>query len=595
MRNFSGNASVVFFNLEIPKEFLKVKLRMITSEECLSKEDCAEIDKYIFSGLTRNWYSYNNITEYRGIHLGSILEYDFQRYLTPRVKNLEIIKKIADGEKIKKIVAIDDTAELGPVARLYAGMLNIPVLEISFLQKKNKLGAKVKSKLASQFSRFLDALAFQRLMRDKNEGAIALVDTRISKMLLKFQDTGLSFMLCPFEKGVGLRLDLIKQGFSYLPLYFEKGTRSNRRDTDNKKWQALSLDENFKRIFQYKDISVWEIIKDKLSVFFLEYLPRIISNIDLLERLLKTKRIKIAVLRNDVKEFERTVILALRMAKIPSLAIQHGILAETNGHNILLADRFAAWGSASVDWYKRYGNPGEKFEVTGNPKFDTFINWRPEITKEELCRKLNLDADKGIILFATQQINKFSSFWTDDLFWVMTDRLLGAIAEFPDKQLVIKVDPYEYTTPYRERILASSYNHAVAIRDIDIYTLIYFCDLVITQDSTVALEAMVLDKPVITFNLTKRENRVPYVEKKAALGVSKSEDLLPVIKKALTDTETISGLKRGRMEFIKEYAYKIDGRSKERLLNILKDYVNPIRNTKAINNEENKISHGVKN
>lgn len=570
MKDFSGNALVVFFNLEIPKEFLKIKLRMITSEECLSKEDCAEIDKYIFSGLTRKWYFYNNITEYRGIHLGSMFEYDFQKYLTPRIKNLKVIREVTEGENIKKIVTIDDTAELGPVTRLYAGMLNISVLEISFLQKKNKLGAKVKSKLASQFSRFLDALAFQRLMRDKNERAMVLVDTRLSKMLLKFQDTGLSFILCPFEKGLALRFNLIKEGFYYLPLYFKKGLS---QDDYNKKWQALSWDEDFKHIFQYQDIPLWEIVRDKLCIFFLEYLPRIISNIDLLERLLKTKRIKIAVLRNDVKELERTVILALRLAKIPSLVIQHGILAEANGHNLLLADRFAAWGSASVDWYRRYGNREENFVITGNPRFDRLINWQPKITKEELCRRLNLDADKGIILFATQQINKFSSFWTDDLFWVMTDKLLGAIVEFPDKQLVIKVDPYEDTTPYRERILASSYNHAVAIRDIDIYTLIYFCDVIITQDSTVALEAMVLDKPVITFNLTPREDRIPYAEKKAALGVSKSEDILPAIKKVLTDIETASGLKKGRAEFVKEYAYKIDGMAQERILNILKGCV----------------------
>jgi len=570
LKGFSGNASVIFFNLEVPKEFLEIKLSMTTSEEYLSKEDYEEIDRYVFKGLSCSWYLYQDITEYRGIQLGKMFEYDFQKYLIPRIKILEVILKVIDKENIKKIVTIEDTDELGAVARLYAAKRSIPILEISLAHKKNTFWLELSARLKGRFSLFLDALALRRLIKDKNQGKIVLADNRLSQMLLKFNDKDLSFMPCVFEKGIVLRLNLLKQRIIYLPLYFEM---SPYGDTYSKKWEALKLDEDFKQVFKYKGISIWEIVRDKLYTFFIEYAPRISGNIGLLEKLLAVKKIKVAVLRNDLKEMEKTVILALRLFGVPSLVIQHGILAEGN-HNVLLADRFVAWGRGSLDWYRRYGNPEEKLLVMGNPRFDRLINWRPKISKEELCRRFNLDVNKGIILFATQQINKFSSFWTDDLFRVMADSVLSATREFSDMQLVIKVDPYEDIAPYQALVSLNSKPKAAAVRDFDIYTLIYFSDLVITQDSTVALEAMVFDKPIVTFNLTKREDRVPYAEKGAALGIHKSEDLLPAIKKTLADPQVILRLKKGRAEFIREYACGLDAKAGARISDILKGYLN---------------------
>jgi len=567
---------IVFFSLEIPKQFAQTKLIVRTSENYLSKEDYESIDNYIFEGLSKSWYLYKNITDYRGISLGKMFEYDFQKYLTPRVKNLEIIRKVIDKENIQKMIIVEDVGELGEISRLYANIANIPILIISIKKSRGllfNLTLKVRSRLSTLFSSFLDYVAFKRVIKLKDSKGLILVDAKLYRFLQNM-DRKIPFVQCPLEKGTGIRLNLIKKGFIYSPLYFTKNRRYLKDWNVYKKiWESLNSEKDFKDIFKYKGISLWEIIQGQLSAFFLESAPRIISNINMLGEIAERKKIKIAVLRNDVKELERTVILGLRLAKVPSLVVQHGILAESNGHNVLLADKFAAWGEASVDWYGKFGNSLEKFEVTGNPRFDTLANWRPKLSRQELCRQLNLDVNKGIILFATQQINKFSSFWTDDLFWVMADKLLTAMRKFPDKQLIIKVDPYEDVGPYRNRIKENSHNNAIAVKDVDIYTLIFLSELVITLDSTVGIEAMIFDKPLVTVNLTKRCDRVPYAEKEAAIGVYEEESLLPAIEKALTDQEAISRLKICRNRFLKEYAYEIDGKADVRLSNFIKHYI----------------------
>lgn len=566
---------LVFFNSEIPSQFANTNLNIKTSEDYLSKEDYEKIDKYVFEDISKSWYLYGGITDYHSISLGMIFEYDFQKYLTPRLKNLEIIQKIIAKENIEKIIVIEDTDELKEVARLYSDMVNIPILEISFKKRALpiSLSLKVKSKLATLFSMLLDYIAFRRIAKLKDNKDLILIDAKLYRFLQNM-DNEISFLQCPLEKGIGIRLYLIKKGFAYLPLYFIE----NRRYLNDwigykKRWSNLYFKKDFRDLFKYNGILLWEIVCKQLSNFFLESIPRIISNINMLVELGKREKIKLIILRNDVKELERTIILGLRLTKIPSLVIQHGILAESNGHNVLLADKFAAWGKASVDWYAKFNNPSEKFEVTGNPYFDMLKDWRPQLSRQEIFRRLNLDKNKGIILLATQQINKFSSFWTDDLFWVMVEKVLKVLKYFPDKQLIIKVDPYEDMAHYRDRILLSSSNNSIAIRNIDISTLLYLSELVITQDSTVGLEGIIFDKPLITINLTKREDRVPYAKKQAAIGVYKEEDLTKAIQMVLFDPAVILQLKLGRKKFLEEYVYRMDGRTTERIANIFRYYV----------------------
>jgi len=575
LNSISAPYAVIFWGIEIPRHFTCAGVKIRPSEKYLTKEDHEKIDNYVFGGKTKSWYFYKDVTVYRGIHLGKIFEYDLQKYLTPRIKNLEIIKKAMVAEKAEKIVAIEDSGELAEVAQLYADFINAPILPISLRQKREAFFNldKFRTALSGFLRDILDRFSYTRLKKSGNDGEFILADTKLYSYFRQ-EENKLSFMLCPLEAGTVTRFNLLKEKFFYLPLYFrKKRTYSKDWIVYQKRWETLSLDEDFKDIFEYSGISIWEIVNRKIAVFFLEDIPRIISNFNILGEVARMKKIKVAVLRNDVKELERTVILSLRLQKIPSLVIQHGILAESNGHNSLLADKFAAWGKASVEWYGRFGSPLEKFEITGNPRFDKLSNWKPPLSKQLLCKRLNLDANKEIILFATQQINKFSSFWTDDLFWILTDKLLETMQQFPDKQLIIKVDPYEDLVPYKERLFARSYNNAVAVKDIDIYTLIYFSELVMTQDSTVGLEAMLFGKPLVTVNFTKREDRVPYFGKGAALGVYKEADLPSAIEKTLADKETILKLKIGRSAFLEEYAYKIDGKANERILNLLKYYI----------------------
>jgi CDP-glycerol glycerophosphotransferase (TagB/SpsB family) len=90
-----------------------------------------------------------------------------------------------------------------------------------------------------------------------------------------------------------------------------------------------------------------------------------------------------------------------------------------------------------------------------------------------------------------------------------------------------------------------------------------------TVHSTVALEAMLLNKPVITINLTGTPDYMPYAESGAALGVYREEDLVPAIRKALRDPQVIEEMAQSREKFISEYAYKPDGQAAKRIAELI--------------------------
>jgi hypothetical protein len=82
---------------------------------------------------------------------------------------------------------------------------------------------------------------------------------------------------------------------------------------------------------------------------------------------------------------------------------------------------------------------------------------------------------------------------------------------------------------------------------------------------------MLFDKPLITFNLTTREDRVPYAQKGAAVAVYKDDALGDAIERVLNDKNLTLQLKEGRKKFIFEYAHNTEEKARERLLEIVRE------------------------
>jgi len=150
--------------------------------------------------------------------------------------------------------------------------------------------------------------------------------------------------------------------------------------------------------------------------------------------------------------------------------------------------------------------------------------------------------------------------------------VLRAIENMDETTLLIKQHPLE-TYKHEKLIINISNNYKtdfkLVSRDSDTYEQIYSSDLVLVKNSTTALEAVALDKPVIVLNLSGKLDDVDYVEKNVALGVYNENDLEDAFR-ILIENDT---LKKYRKSYVEEHLHAIDGRSSIRIAELIEKMV----------------------
>ena len=135
--------------------------------------------------------------------------------------------------------------------------------------------------------------------------------------------------------------------------------------------------------------------------------------------------------------------------------------------------------------------------------------------------------------------------------------------------LVIKqhpAEPEKFTDEIMRQIDSYGINAVITPKNSDTYEQLFVCDLMITRHSTTAMEAVALGKPVIILNLSGKPDPVEYVQEGVALGIYNSDDLFAAMKRLLVDDSELSAQ---RERYIEKYLYKIDGRSTQRVIDII--------------------------
>ena len=111
----------------------------------------------------------------------------------------------------------------------------------------------------------------------------------------------------------------------------------------------------------------------------------------------------------------------------------------------------------------------------------------------------------------------------------------------------------------------------------DFHKTLYASDLVITTFSTATLEAMILDKPVLTVNFTKGFNPMPYANSDATIQIYNESDFEEKITKTLYDDQEKKKQEEVRKQLIYDFAYLQDGKATERIVDIITQTIHQIK------------------
>ena len=144
--------------------------------------------------------------------------------------------------------------------------------------------------------------------------------------------------------------------------------------------------------------------------------------------------------------------------------------------------------------------------------------------------------------------------------------LVESLAQLPNVHLAIKAHPAETPDVYLPLIRGAGSVHPGRIKvlppDVPLGPLLRASRVIVTVNSTVALDAGVLGIPALVIGLPN--NLSPFVAAGIMAGAATRADIEPALRRILYDEEFRVQIERSRVEYFKRFAIGSDGRAAAR-------------------------------
>ena len=344
------------------------------------------------------------------------------------------------------------------------------------------------------------------------------------------------------------------------------------------KWNNLKKDVTFTNAWKYKDIELRDVLIRYFDRFFEQGIFLPILYLELLRRVIKIEQPDAIVITCGYCLLGEVAMIVSNLKKIPTLEIQHGVIHPAHIAYIFtkgdkkdcpIPNKTAVCGQYHYDLLTKNSiYEPDQVVVTGQPRYDVLFYADKIYSKERFFTEYKINPEHKIVLWTTQ-CHSLSEEENNKNF----KAVFKTMQNLKDTTLIIKQHPGEReedTKMIEEFLSKYEISAVVTPKSSDTYEQLFVCDLMTTQASTTAMEAVALNKPVVILNLSGEPDIVEYVKEGVALGVYKEEDLEPAIVGLLKDD---SELAKNREKYIEKYLYKIDGKATERVVGVIEGMI----------------------
>ncbi len=336
-----------------------------------------------------------------------------------------------------------------------------------------------------------------------------------------------------------------------------------------------------------------------------------------IKKILKEEEPHVVVVGNDNNAIERSFILGSADMGIPSLLVQDGIinlpktlstkaslfgliyllrnsriilpqslyLLHTCGlkqylHGFVRLKKSHSYGHGECtkvavmspyakSVFSKLGFNSDNIIITGQPRFDELFN--PKFTKSEVYKKIGLSSSYNIALLASPVFATLENGAMKRRIFI--EGVAKAFKPYENTKLIIKLHPglEEQINDYQVILNSINYENAIIVKDFDVSSLLTSCSIFLSNFSTMAMEALILDKPTVIVNIFNDSEYYPFVSSGAAIGVSNINDLGSTVQRITTDHLLEQEMKQSRETFVREHAYKDDGNASKRVACLIRE------------------------
>ena len=288
---------------------------------------------------------------------------------------------------------------------------------------------------------------------------------------------------------------------------------------------------------------------------------------EMVMRAIEERSPKLVLVADEAMPFGAIAVRAAGAADIPSMCVIHGAMPDHPKHVSAKATRVAVNGELTKRLLLERGTEPERIAVTGLPQFDRLAD-PAGLDPEPVLRELGVAAGRPVVVHTMLSGQGVTSM----------DEVVAATAEVVDAAnemrrqaaFVFKRHPADTGNLLVARMGVNPEGAGIVLTlDAPTLRLLAGADVVVTQMSTTGQEAIMLGRPLVVVNLSGKPDTIPYVEYGAALGVYRPGELAQALRLALSDDATLAALAEGRERFIRDFAYKADGKATERVIGVI--------------------------
>lgn len=587
------------------KQLLKKNIAHTISEDYLDLNDRKLIDDYAVNA-TINWHelkSFKKYLTYDSINLGFLLEQELFHYFVSVFNKAIICKKIIETLKPKKVVAytsvnnfikqicdsmnIDVTLKDRPQSQSLA----FDQINIKYNVLKFPISIKISRNTFFKFKNLFESLIFtlfnlnSKITSDKSILVTEFNPTQYDLLINELSKIDTNIILLNQRRSVIWNLESFKiiknSNCKILQLStFEKKLQSIISDETNNFSSNLEYlwthTKDFEEFFSIDSFNLWSSIekpfRETCSQRFLESVKRIL----LLNEFFKSYNISVILEWAELGQEEKELLLVSKKFNVESIMLQHALDITAPGFerlhrfvlggysNPYISNKQALWGDLPKKQALCFpNNSQEKILVTGSPRHDKFFLE----TKNKTTGNILLAT--GGVTGISQVESPFASYEKFDNF---LHEVFKIFRKFPDKKLIVKTHPRsEFDNPITDLIKDIDSNISI-LYNANIRELINSSELVIAfNNSTIVLEALILEKPVISLQMETWTESEDIVKMGAIVSISNVDEIESNIAKILQNKEFRDSLLEKGKVFVEQYMSH-GGKSSKILAEILDKY-----------------------
>ena len=330
------------------------------------------------------------------------------------------------------------------------------------------------------------------------------------------------------------------------------------------------------RFFKHYDIDLFPVIELWIKYFLRAEFPRRARNIESAEGIILDAQPDVIVTDNRGLELAVVFLTLARKHGIVSIELQHGLLASVTCPQFPaddIADLFIFWGRLDRDKKLALGKDLSRFMLGGNSNFDAYFEYLKKAS-DVVVKKQSTRIGVTCALY-----NKFFGEYGSITLW---DKSFRSICDAARKMSEVTFS-FKIKSGYGNYHMVKNLLAEYGIENFEIVETVRFeewfssLSALITDTSSMGLEAMIFDVPVVILDFEKWEDPVGFESSDAVDVVHSAEELHHALSANMQKPERRA---KERAKFVRYALADTEGTAAKRTVQIISQLLHERKTTR---------------